>query len=77
MCSAFAERDVWLRQVMRPPGVMCACGYVSGTHHITLRQSRKPSLFAKQTASLAPAAQTSLYNHMPHGILLKDSGGTK
>ncbi len=22
----FAERDVWLRQVMCPSGVMCACG---------------------------------------------------
>ena len=35
---------------------------VSGTHHITLRQSRNTSLFAKQTTSLAPTAQTSLYN---------------
>ena len=39
-------RDVRLRRVK------------SGTHHITLRHSRNTSLFAKQTASLAPTART-------------------
>ena len=65
----FVERRVPLaRNVMFPSEVMYADAsdvclrHVSGTHHITLRHSRNTSLFAEQTASLAPTAHTSLYD---------------
>ncbi|MGI6264968.1 MAG: hypothetical protein ACOYJY_05845, partial [Acutalibacteraceae bacterium] len=39
---------------------------VSGTHHIILRQSRKTSLFAKRTASLARRANITFSGRLAH-----------
>ena len=77
-----AERDVRLRRMMRPSGMMCAVPRgprriansdswglgrrVSGTHHIILRQSRKTSLFAKRTASLARRANITFSGRLAH-----------
>ena len=61
MCSALAERDVhFVRDVCFASDVCLL--HMSGTHHITLRQSRNTSLFAKQTESLAPTEQTLRLN---------------
>ena len=62
MCSALAERDVCFASDVHFVRDVRLRRVKSGTHHITLRHSRNTSLFAKQTASLAPSAQTSLYN---------------
>ena len=61
MCSATADRDVCFASdvhFVRDARLR----HVSGTHHITLRHSSNISLFAEQTASLAPTAHTSLDN---------------
>ena len=59
MCSARAERDVWLRQVMCTSCMMCA-SRVSGTHHITATEGRNIFFAARQNHHLRRMAQTSL-----------------
>ena len=70
MCSACAERDVrFARDVCFASDVRFA--RESGTHHITLRHSRNTSLFTKQTASLAPKAQTSRLKHSHFSFVMQ------
>ena len=49
---------------------------VSGTHHITLRHSRNTSLFAEQTASLAPQAQYHLIISHFYVIMNREKNST-
>ena len=58
MCSAGAERDVWLRQVMCTSCVMCA-SRMCGTHHITATEGSYITFAARQIPHLRPKAQPS------------------